>query len=141
MLCLAAASLCFAGTPTNDFTISMNGGYLAVSEGELYFRRSTEGAIWYVMGTQIKSAERNGGYLAYDPKGKTNLVGLESAPGKGTEWSIAVPGKGRTSEGKRSVIRAASGPKRGWYLTIDNGSLILAENPPQKLEVERFWKY
>jgi hypothetical protein len=118
MLCLAVAPWCAAGTPTDNFTISMNGRYLAVSKGEVFFRRSTQtgagavGGYWYIMGTQIKSSEPDGGYLAYDPKGKTDLVGLESAPGKGTEWSIAVPPKIRHSEGRKAVIRAASGPKK-----------------------------
>ena len=60
MLCLAAVPLCLAGTPTSDFEISMNGRYLSVSEGEVYFGR-TRYSTWSIMGTQIKSDAKGGG--------------------------------------------------------------------------------
>jgi hypothetical protein len=117
----------------------MNGRFLAVSNGEVYLRRSAEGIYWYILGTQIKSSVPGGGYLAYDPKGATNLVGLADRPGKGTEWNIEVPGSRR--EGEVGFIRAASGPKKGWYLTVADGCLILAQDPDQKLYVQRYWRH
>lgn len=145
ILCLAAASPSVAKirfAPTNRFTISdgMNERFLAVSNGEVYLRQSEEGIYWYILGTQIKSSVPGGGYLAYDPKGKTNLVGLADRPGKGTEWSIDVPSSRRGSERDAGFIRAAHGPKKGWYLTVADGCLILAEDPPQKLYVQRYWR-
>jgi hypothetical protein len=149
MLCLAAAPWCIAGSPTNRFTIDMNGKYLAVSKGRLVLGGSSFGSVgdskdardrWYVSATLIKSSV-GGGYLAYDPKGEDNAVLLQSSPGEGTEWNIAVPSTGRNSEGKKAVIRAAKGPKKGWYLTAVGGRLILAKDPPEKLRVGRIWSH
>jgi hypothetical protein len=149
MLCLAATPRCVGGSPTNRFTIAMGGNYLAVSEGKLVLGDSTFGSVsdrkdakdrWYISATQIKSSV-GGGYLAYDLKGEDNAVVLKSAPGKDTEWRINVPTKGRASEGEKAVIRAASGPKKSWYLTVAEGRLILAEDPPRKLKAERIWEH
>ena len=145
LLCLAAAPCCLAGIPTNRFTISLRGEYLAVRGERLVLGQSTLGSVsdnkdaadrWYILGTQVKSST-GGGYLAYDPKGADNAVTLKAAPGEGTEWSIAVPRK----EEQKAVIRAASGSKKGWYLTVSEGRLILAEDPPQKLQAERIWEH
>jgi hypothetical protein len=149
LLCLAAAPCCLAGIPTDRFTIDLGREFLAVRGGELVLGRSTLGSIsdtkdaadrWYILGTQIKSSV-GGGYLAYDPGGTDTAVTLKAAPGEGTEWSVAVPGKGSRSEGQKAVIRAATGPKKGWYLTVSGGRLVLAEDPPQKAQAERIWEH
>ena len=146
---LAAGPCCLAGIPTNRFTISVRGEYLAVRGEQLVLGRSTLGSVsdnkdaadrWYILGTQIKSSV-GGGYLAYDPRGADNAVVLKAAPGEGTEWNVAVPGKGPRSEGDKAVIRAATGPKKGWYLTVSEGRLVLAEDPPQKLQAERIFEH
>jgi hypothetical protein len=144
---LAAAPCCLAGIPTNRFTISLRGEYLAVRGERLALGQSTLGSVsdnkdaadrWYILGTQVKSSV-GGGYLAYDPKGADGAVTLKAAPGEGTEWSIAVPGK--ASEGQKAVIRAASGTKKGWYLTLSEGRPVLAEDPAHKLQAERIWEH
>jgi hypothetical protein len=148
-LCLTVAPFGMAGTPTDRFTISQGREYLAFRKGQLVLGRSTFGAVsdskdaadrWYILGTQIKSSV-GGGYLAYDPRGEDNAVVLRSGPGEGTEWNISVPGKGHRSEGEMAVIRVSSGPLKGCYLTVSAGRLVVAEDPPQKLQAARIFSH
>jgi hypothetical protein len=163
-VCLAAVSVCAAGIGTGRFTISIeaghDSGFLAVRRGELTVGDSTFGSVfynedaadrWYISGPQIKSSV-GGGYLAYDPTGKSNRVLLRPKPGEGTDWVLGVSGRAR--RGKRGAIQAASGPLKGWYLDVASGedkqetaegkkaarpALVLSKHPSRKLEAEQIW--
>jgi hypothetical protein len=149
-LCLVAAPLCVAGIATNRFTISfapkgIGGDYLAARGGGLSLGGSTFGAVadtrdaedrWYVAGMKIKSSL--GGYLAYDPSGKSTAVFLTAEPGEGTDWLV---GRSR-QEGERGRIQAAAGPLQSWYLCVDEaGRVTLARESACKLEAERIYEH
>jgi hypothetical protein len=165
-LCLAlwatTASAGLAGIPTDAFTISLPGGkrYLCVrggaltvgaAPGEVDRERRPAPGRWYVEGTRIKSGA-GAGYLAYHSSGEDPRVFLTHRLWSGTEWDIRVPEKSRSAEGKRAVIRAASGKFKGWVLTVEvvkekgpGGKVVvteravLARDPKRRLEVERIF--
>lgn len=165
-VCLAFVSVCAAGIGTNRFTLSVadNGrvvDYVAVRKGRLTLGRSTFGAVsdnhdaadrWYVAGCKIKSSV-GGGYLAYDPTGKSSRVFLSPEPGEGTDWLVGIGG--RADEGKRGAVQAASGPLRGWYLDVSEEDEqetadgrthtrrvpVLSRAPSHKVEAERIWEH
>jgi hypothetical protein len=166
-LFLAAAADAAGGIATNRYTIShrekdrRHEEFLAVSRGRLTLGGSTFGSVsdnldaadrWFILGTRIKSSV-GGGYLAYDPAGKEDQVFLVARPGEGTEWSVSVVG-GR--EGQRGVIRAATGPMKGWYLDVEDRAdkatdgkgkavvlrlFVLRKTPSHRLEAERIYSH
>jgi hypothetical protein len=148
-----------AGIPTGTFTISTPDRkvYLADRNGRLTTGPPDRGVEadgfpaqgrWYVLGTQIKSSV-GGGYLAYDPAGKSNAVFLTPRPGGGTQWTVS-PG-GPYGPGDRAAIRVGSGPKKGWYLgveavqenkggrTVTVHRLVLSEGRALELEAEQIY--
>jgi hypothetical protein len=171
-ICLAlgvvVAELCRAAIPSSTFTISTPDRkvYLADREGRL-----TAGAPdgkadydsgpgpcrWYIQGTQIKSTV-GGGYLAYDPTGKSNAVFLTTKPGSGTQWTVRLQNPPPKNEcgpfgPERAAIRVGSGPKRGWYLSVEavqenrgGGTvtvhrLVLSESPALQLQAQRIYDH
>jgi hypothetical protein len=170
-LCLALASVCGAGIPTNRFNIVLTipgdkderkkDLFLAADRGRLTLGESTFGNVgdtedavdrWYIDGTRIKSSV--GGYLAYDPTGGDNRLYLADRPGAGTEWLVTVPGKGERDQGERASIRVASGPMKGWCLAVEDVAErradgrtvtvrhpVLTRDPKRRLEVERIWHH
>jgi hypothetical protein len=166
-LSLAVVTVCAAGIGTNRFTISTAGkghpgDFLAVDEGDLTLGGSNFGAVsdnrdaadrWYIAGSKIKSSV-GGGYLAYDPTGKNKRVFLSAKPTEGTDWYVGVGN--RAQEGDRGVIRAMSGPLKGWYLDAAEAEekqataegktgpprvLVLSEKPSRLLEAARIWEH
>jgi hypothetical protein len=165
-VCLAVVSVCAAGIGTNRFTISIDkrhaSEFLTVRQGELTLGGSTFGSVsdnqdaadrWYIAGCKIKSSA-GGGYLAYDPTGRSNRVFLRPEPGEGTDWFVGVGGRAR--EGERGAIQAASGPLKGWYLDVSvreeppqtaegrkatRTVPVLSKSPSQKIEAERIWEH
>jgi len=74
---------------------------------------------WYVLGSQIKSST-GGGYLAYDPEGKSNRVFLSREAGKGTDWAISLEHFDREEQAReRGTLAAYWGPMAGWSLDIE----------------------
>jgi hypothetical protein len=161
-LWLAAASACLGGTPTNRYVITCRFeksgyGYVAVTKGRLTVgkasgRKDNQDAPdrWYILGTKIKSSD-GGGYLAYDPTGKDNRVFLTAKPTEGTEWSMILRKRSPGDE-EHGVIRAATGPRKGWYLDVeeteenarDDGAktvrrLVLVKEPIHKVEAGRIY--
>lgn len=161
-LWLMVASACLGGTPTNRYIISCRvekSGYeyVAVTKGRLTVgkasnRKDDQDAPdrWYILGTKIKSSD-GGGYLAYDPSGKDNRVFLTPTPTAGTEWSMSLRKRSPGDE-EHGVIRAATGPRRGWYLDVEEieektsddatktvRRIILAKEPRHKVEAARVY--
>jgi hypothetical protein len=162
----ALESVAWPGIPTSLFTISTSEKagrcYLVVQDGQLKvapLERSVEWlgrpapGRWYIEGTRIKSSTGDG-YLAYNPSASDGKVYLAPGPGPDTEWVIQIPGKGDRQEGKRGVIRAAAGPMKDWYLSVEEGvdehgegrrtavrSLALRKQPAGVLEAERIWEH
>jgi hypothetical protein len=74
---------------------------------------------WYILGAQIKSST-GGGYLAYDPEGKSNRVFLSREAGKGTDWTISLEHPAGVDPAiERGTIAAYWGPMSGWSLDIE----------------------
>jgi hypothetical protein len=161
-LWLVVGSACVGGTPTNRYVITCRfekSGYeyVAVTKGQLTVGKASDRKHdqdapdrWYSLGTKIKSSD-GGGYLAYDPSGKNNRVFLTATPTEGTEWSLSLR-KRSPGDQEHGVIRAATGPRRGWYLdaeeteekTSDDGAktvrrLVLVKEPIHKVEAGRIY--
>jgi hypothetical protein len=74
---------------------------------------------WYILGSQIKSSS-GGGYLAYDPEGKSNRVFLSREAGKGTDWTVSLEHFDREEKAReRGPVTAYRGPMAGWALDVE----------------------
>lgn len=161
-LWLTIASACLGGTPTNRYLITCHfkkSGYeyVAVTKGRLTVGKASDRKEdqdapdrWYILGTKIKSSD-GGGYLAYDPMGKDNRVFLTAAPTEGTEWNMSLR-KRSPGDQEHGVVRAATGPRRGWYLDVEEieektsdgrtkivRRLVLVNEPIHKVEAGRVY--
>jgi hypothetical protein len=161
-LWLAVGSACLGGTPTNRYVIACQFEksryeYVTVTEGRLTVGKASERKDdqdapdrWYILGTQIKSSD-GGGYLAYDPSGKDNRVFLTARPAEGTEWSLSLRKRSPGDE-EHGVVRAATGPRKGWYLDVEEieekvsddeartvRRLVLVKEPIHKVEAHRVY--
>jgi hypothetical protein len=159
--CLVLAPMCAAGIPTDFFMINVpaNKGKpipLVAEDGKATTGNSTFNRVpdrneapdrWYIFGSRIKSSV-GGGYLAYDPTGKSKRVFLAAKrDGEGTEWDVELKGGNVYTLG---VIRAGTGKVKGWGLVVEEATekrrdgktvtvqrIILAKDPPGPTTVTR----
>lgn len=140
LVCLATATLCLAGFPTNRFHIRLDQeapsqiGRLMLHDGRLIVGRIRLGWIgdtqdapdrWYIEGTRIKCST-GGGYLAYDPTGKDTGVFVVAKPPEGIEWKVTLK---RRDGGERGILEAATGAMQGWALDIEEIPPTTDTNP------------
>jgi hypothetical protein len=137
-LSAAAAPLGEAGIATGYYYVTARKSkpgelfYLAVKDSKLVLgaasslqdERGSAPDRWHVLGTQIKSSA-GGGYLAYDPSGKSKGIFLSPRPVKGAEWQVRRVYTKRSNHLRESmdyewgVVEAASGPLKGWSLDVE----------------------
>jgi len=172
---VALVSVCYAGIPGNFHRISAGNKegkvqYVGVEKGALVLgkrsphlqkRNETDAHYdrWFVSGTKLKSST-GGGYLAYDPTGKSSRVFLTpKADTEGTDWVIHCPkgvffgkNESRSVDEEWGILQAASGPMKGWYVEVEEFEhkgedgkaavvhrFILSKTPSWNVEVSRMY--
>jgi len=173
ILVSGVASIAVGGIPTPHHAISMSPqgkGFawddavaIGVTDGRIAFGLSPHlpnavhqpgPARWHVLATQIRWSGRDGGYLAFDPTGEDNTVILVRELEKGVEWEVTGLKQDRATEEAVGVVRAASGPLKGWRLDAEevrgrDGKvasppeyrLILSPKPKWVFRVWRIWEH